>query len=78
MTPEIAKSLDQLRAIWNPEASCITCKNWTSNYMTPHGFGQCAHLPKWQSTSPHSHCTKHAAADNIPARMAWLEKQGMK
>ena len=75
MTPEIAKSLDQLRQIWKPEASCITCSNMESNSMTRHGLGHCKLDPAWTSRPHSGHCGKHVVADNAAQRLAWLEAQ---
>lgn len=78
MNPDIARSLDQLRAIWKPETACITCKSWESNYMTKHGMGHCKHDPDWTSRPSNGHCDKHAMADNATERLEWLAKRGKK
>lgn len=54
------------------KAVCLTCSKWASNYMTVYEMGRCAHDPAWTSRPHNGHCAKHAPADNIARRLAWL------
>lgn len=75
MNPEVARSLAELRAIWKPEQSCLTCKSYESNYMTAHGMGHCKFDPKWTSRPASGHCTKHEMADNAAQRLEWAGRK---
>ena len=71
MTPEIAKSLDNLRQIWAPEKTCLTCTSYESNHMTKVGMGHCKHDPNWTSRPHNWHCSRHEMADNAAAQLEW-------
>lgn len=71
MNPEVSKSLSELRQLWKPEAACLTCASFESNYMTEHGMGHCQHDPAWTSRAHNGHCQKHETADNAAQRVAW-------
>lgn len=60
--------------------SCETCVNWTlkGSALAKAGFGNCAHLPRYQFIAQGCERIKPAEAAVIEARVAWLGKLQIK
>lgn len=57
--------------------TCTECANWnlkSAGRMARHGFGNCAHLPRYQYVASGCDKIKPAEPAVIAARLAWLNK----
>ncbi len=54
------------------------CESWNlkiAGKLAREGFGNCAHLPKWQFVARGCDRLKPAAAEIVAARVAWMNKR---